>query len=400
MRGLPRVFWFLWIGALLNRLGGFVYTFLALYLTEARHFSVAHAGAVVSLYGVGSFAAAPIGGYLADRIGRRRTMLASFVLGAAAMVQLGLARASWHIALAAPLVGLFCDLFRPAQQATVADVVPEADRTRAYGYIYWAVNVGFSGAAVIAGLLSARSFTWLFFADAVTTLLFGIIVYLRVPETHPERHGRARPDPRLPLTDRTFVTFMLAQFPITLVSAQGFSTLPLDMAAHGVNNNTYGLLLAMNGILIILFQPLALRHLGRFRRGRVLALAALFQAIGFGLTGFGAGAGWYALTIVIWTTAELLYSPVCPALVSDLAPISLRGSYQGAWMMSWGAAIFLAPLIGSFVLERYGSRALWASCFAICLLSAAIHLAIIPARRRRLAEQQDGSLAREDGIAA
>src|SRR4051812_43766837 len=162
MRGLPRTFWYLWTGALVNRLGGFVYTFLALYLTQARHFTVAQAGLVIALYGAGSFASAPVGGFLADHIGPRRTMLLSFSCASAAMLQLGFARAAWHIALSAPLLGFCSDLFRPAQQATIADIVAPADRTRAYGYLYWAVNLGFSGAAMIAGFMAQRSFTLLF----------------------------------------------------------------------------------------------------------------------------------------------------------------------------------------------------------------------------------------------
>ena len=44
--GLPTAFWWLWLSTLVNRLGGFVVTFLALYLTLDRHFSPAFAGLV------------------------------------------------------------------------------------------------------------------------------------------------------------------------------------------------------------------------------------------------------------------------------------------------------------------------------------------------------------------
>lgn len=376
MRGLPRTFWYLWTGALINRLGGFVYTFLALYLTQARHFTVAHAGLVVALYGAGSFASAPVGGYLADHIGRRRTMLTSFALGAAAMLQLGFARAPWHITLAAPLLGFCNDLFRPAQQATIADLVPPEDRTRAYGYVYWAVNLGFAAAAMIAGFMAQRNFMLLFVGDAATTLLFGLIVYLRVPETHPERHivTRERPDPTAPLRDRAFMAFVIAQFLVMLVGSQGNSTLPVDMRDHGVQPVTYGWLLAINGIMIVLLQPTAIRVVLRYRRSRVLALAALLQGVGFGLTGAGHTTAWYALTVVVWTVAELLYSPVSPAVVADAAPTRLRGVYQGTYSMAWGASTCLAPALGSLVLGRFGSVTLWSSCFGVCLLAVGLHL--------------------------
>ena len=400
MRGLPRTFWYLWTGSLVNRLGGFVYTFLALYLTQARHFTVAHAGLVIALYGAGSFASGPVGGYLADHLGRRLTMLCSFVLGAAAMLQLGFARAPQHIALSTFLLGFFSDLFRPALQATVADVVPPSERTRAYGYLYWAVNLGFAGAAMIAGFMASRSFTLLFIGDAVTTLGFGIIVYLRVPETHPQREPalRQRPDPTAPLRDGVFVAFLLSQFLVMLVGAQGNSTLPIDLRDHGIRPATYGWLLAINGVMIVLFQTTAIRLVQRFRRARVLALAALLQGIGFGLTGAAHSLGWYAFTIVVWTVAELLYSPLSPTVVADLAPSSLRGTYQGTYSMAWGLSSCLAPALGSLVLGRLGGRALWSGCFGACVLATLLHLAVGPARRRRLEGLGDGSVTREDGV--
>src|SRR3954454_19656440 len=109
-RGLPRAFWILCGGALINRLGSFVVPFLAIYLTTVRGIGVERAGFTVALHGMGSFAASPLGGVLADRIGRRRTMLVALVSGAAAMVHLGVARAPAHIALAAFILGLAGDL--------------------------------------------------------------------------------------------------------------------------------------------------------------------------------------------------------------------------------------------------------------------------------------------------
>ncbi|HYG67771.1 MAG TPA: MFS transporter, partial [Anaeromyxobacteraceae bacterium] len=79
--GFPAAFWWLWAGALVNALGQFVFPFLALYLVS-RGFSVAEAGGIVAGMGLGSIFAAPLGGILADRIGRRATLVGSLVLGA------------------------------------------------------------------------------------------------------------------------------------------------------------------------------------------------------------------------------------------------------------------------------------------------------------------------------
>jgi MFS family permease len=170
------------------------------------------------------------------------------------------------------------------------------------------------------------------------------------------------------------MAFVVAQFLVMLVGAQGYSTLPVDLRDHGIQPVTYGWLLAINGVLIVLLQPTMIGVVQRFRRGRVLALAALFQGVGFGLTCVDHTQAWYAFTVVVWTAAELLYSPVSPAIVADLAPTRLRGTYQGVYMMAWGASACLAPALGSLVLGRAGSRALWTSCFGVCLVAAFLHL--------------------------
>ena len=72
--GLPSTFWWLWGGVLVSALATFVFPFLALFLT-ARGFTPARAGLVASLFGAGMLVSGPIAGALADRLGRRPTML-------------------------------------------------------------------------------------------------------------------------------------------------------------------------------------------------------------------------------------------------------------------------------------------------------------------------------------
>ena len=98
--GLPRTYWYLWTGTLVNRLAGFVVPFLSLYLTQERGLPVEQATLIVSLHGAGSVVAGPVGGALADRVGRRTTLVAALWLGAAAMVLLGFSRSPLHIAVA------------------------------------------------------------------------------------------------------------------------------------------------------------------------------------------------------------------------------------------------------------------------------------------------------------
>src|SRR5512132_901998 len=91
IEGLPPTYWLIWLGTLVNRLGGFVIPFLALYLTAQRAIPVSRAALIVSLFGAGSFIAQLTGGEMTDRLGRRPVMLMSFFVTPIFMLMLGLA---------------------------------------------------------------------------------------------------------------------------------------------------------------------------------------------------------------------------------------------------------------------------------------------------------------------
>ncbi len=136
--GLPRTYWVLWTGILLNRLGGTVFFLLGVYLTRERGLRPELAGLVISLNAAGGLFAGPVGGALTDRIGRRATLLTGTALAGTLMLALGFARSTLAIVVIAPCLGFFTDICRPPVQAAVADLVPPADRPRAYGLLYWA----------------------------------------------------------------------------------------------------------------------------------------------------------------------------------------------------------------------------------------------------------------------
>jgi hypothetical protein len=199
VEGLPPTYWLIWTGTLINRLGGFVIPFLTLYLTTQRAIPVSQAALMVSLFGAGSFLAQLSGGELSDRLGRRPVMLMSFFITPIFMVVLGLARDLLLVSVATLIVGFFTDLYRPAVGAAIADLVPPESRTRAYGYNYWAINLGAAVAPVIAGLMAQYDYIILFIADAATTAVFGFIVLFGIRETRPAEAQHAA---HTPLTER------------------------------------------------------------------------------------------------------------------------------------------------------------------------------------------------------
>jgi MFS family permease len=368
-----------------------------LYLTSQLRIAPAIAALMVALLGAGSFLAQLTGGELADRLGRRPVMMLSFTVTPVAMIVLGLTQEPVLIVCAMFVLGFFTDLARPAISAAVVDLVPADRRTRAFGYIYWAVNLGAALAPIVAGLLANFNYFLIFLGDAVTTALFGLIVLLKVPETQSTELAEAA---RMPtrsrasqaLRDPMLLGFVLLSLLVAIVYSQSHVTLPLDMAANGLPPSDYGLAIAVNGALIVLITLRLTRAVERLPRYAVMAVATFTLGLGFGLTSLATTLPIYALTVVIWTLGEVIGASVAPTIVSEISPPALRALYQGVWGSSWGLAFFIGPVLGGLLFERAGSDVMWAVMFGIgCVVAVGYLLMAGPARRRRESlEAQDG----------
>ncbi|SEO35955.1 MDR family MFS transporter [Actinacidiphila rubida] len=391
--GLPRQFWWLWTSTLINRLGGFVVTFLALYLTVQRGYSAAYAGLVAALFGLGGAGGAVLGGVLADRLGRRRTLLAAQIAAALATAVLGLVTDPLAIAAVATALGLASSASRPALQAMIADLVPPADRVRAFSLNYWAINIGFGVSAAAAGFIAAAGYLWLFLGDAFATVLCAMVVFAKAKETlRPPAAGGLAPAGsgtvdapagiRLVdvLRDRRFMAVVGLTFLIGSVMQQGSSTLAIDMGAHGLSARQFGLVAAINGVVIVILQIPLTRMLRSRPTAALLAAGSLLGAWGFGLTAFADTVGLYALTVVVWTLGEIVHAPASMSVVAGLAPATARGRYQGMYTLAWSAASFAGPLAGGLVYDGVGPDAVWAGCAVVGTVAAAGYYALLRVR--------------------
>jgi MFS family permease len=382
VEGLPRGYWLLWVGTLINRLGGFVVPFLTLYLTGQRGIAVSQAALMVSLLGAGSFISQLTGGDLTDRLGRRPMMLASFFITPAFMLLLGFARSLWLIAACTFLLGFFTDLYRPAVSAAVADMVGPDARTRGYGYIYWAINLGAAVAPIAAGFLAGYSYLALFIADAATTLIFGLLIFLGFRETRPveaaQHAAHAGVRERFHQLGRAPVLLLFALITMFfgMVYTQGYVALPLDMAAHGLEPAQYGMAIAVNGFLIILTTIPVSNMAARWPRFPTMALAAVFLGLGFGSTALASTLPLFMLSVAVWTLGEIAGTSVGPTIIADLSPVELRGLYQGIFGAGWGLAFFIGPLLGGWIYQTFGANALWAACLAIGIILFLAYLAL------------------------
>lgn len=394
--GLPATYWYLWTGSLINRAGGFVIIYLTIYLTTVQGFSPSQAGLVLGLWAAGGAAGTMIGGIAADRIGRRPTLLVAHLGAVLLLVALAFAQGFPLIAALTFLFGVVAEAARPAFQAMMVDVVPAKDRLRAFTLNYWAVNVGFAVAAALAGLAVRADPKLIFLIDAASALAPFLFILLKVREPRREQPAPAPHAPVRPaglgavLRDRVFLGFVSLNVLIAFVFMQHLSTLPIAMTGDGIPAQQYGLVIALNGVLIVAGQLFIPKLIKRYERSHVLAVAALIIGLGFGLTAFADSAAFYALTVLIWTVGEMLNSPSSSTLTAALSPAALRGRYQGVMSLSWSVAGFAAPVLGGYVQQHLGDEVLWSMCGLIAIVAAALQLWAGPARERRAAALQAG----------
>lgn len=367
--GLPREFWWLWTSTLVNRLGAFVATFMALYLTLERGYSPSYAGLVASLHGLGGVVSSLGAGVMADRLGRRPTMLIAQSSTAASVALLGFVQHPVAIAAVAFLVGMASNASRPAVQAMMADIVRPEDRVRAFSLNYWAINLGFAVSSAGAGFIAEYSYLAGFLGEAVMTLICAVVVFVKLPESRPQRAKATADEPAEPdvsmgtvLRDGRFMSVVGLSFLIALIFMQGHVALPLAMGADGFSSSDFGMAIAVNGVLIVALQIPVTRFIEHRDPRRLLIISAVLAGYGFGLTAFAGSIAVYALTVCVWTLAEIINAPTQTGLVVRLSPLHGRGRYQGMHTLSWSVAALIAPLMSGFVIDRYGADWLWGMC--------------------------------------
>ena len=377
-RGIPRVIWYISIVSLVNRCGAFVISFLSLYMTKKLGFPLESAGYVMTFFGIGALSGAFIGGKLTDKFGYYPIQFWSLVINGVVLLLMLLVRDIWWMGLAIFAMSFSSEVFRPANSVAMARHCEPETRTRSISLYRMAVNLGWTLAPALGGLLVAVGWEWLFWVDGITCIVAAFTLLWLVPKkVEPTANKEENPDmspaPTVvsPYRDRTFVYFSLLTMLGAMVFMQILWTIPLFWEKeYAWTEAQIGQMLALNG-LIVFFTEMPMVHrldgkgpaLGYVRFGLIL------YALSFAACLLPAGIAAALVFTILISFGEMFVMPFSSNFVFGRSEGSKQGQYMALYTMSYSVANILAPFLGTQVIAHWGYNTLWTMVAVLAMVS-------------------------------
>ncbi len=363
-----RRFWFGQIGSLV---GAWMQSVALPWLVLSLGGSPLQLGLVMAfLFGPSMFLA-PLGGVLADRVDKRKTLIvvnavamlqasALFVLAFSGVVEI------WHVYLLALVAGFVNSIEMPVRQAFVAELVPRDDLVNGIALSSTSFNLSRVVGPAIAGLTIAAFGVWSNFAiNAVSYLsvLFGLfridpgLLYAPArPAQHPSvrsslaeglRYARATPT----------ILWPLVLLGGTAALAMNFQTLLPIFARDvlGMDSGGYGAIYAAMGFGSLL-GSLALafatsqRPMVRLIVGGGAAFLALAFALGFVRTALPA----FGLVIGIGLASMLMVNTI-NVTIQNSVPDAMRGRVMSLYVTVFAGSAPIGGIIAGSLAQAFGA---------------------------------------------
>lgn len=370
-KDVPRAVWLLCPGVFVNAVSSFTFVFVFVYLTGPRGLSVAEAGLISGIGGVGLVAGNFTGGGFGDRFGHRRVLLIASALAGGALVLLPvLPAAALYAAL--PPAQYALGVIRSSNAALVAVIVPEGVRRQAFAVVRCVSNGGFTlGAPLGALIATGLSYDWLFVADGVGVLAFALWTARVIPARGAADTPAAAPDGGrgrgvwAELRARPAVLVLLvAILVVDVIYRQQYTTFPLHLAAHGFDTGVYGLIIALNGAVILVLELPAAVALRSRPPLRVVGVGLLLVGAGYGALLLGTGIATAVLMMVLLSLGEILYKTPATAYVADQAPPHAIGLFHSLYAGVSASGVVLGGPLGGAVYSAVPGL-LWPLCAAL-----------------------------------
>jgi MFS family permease len=396
----PLPFWVLMTGTFIDRLGtNLIMPFLAIYVVQRFDAKITQVGLIYTIFAASSGLGNFLAGALADRFGRRFTLLLGLVFAATARIALGLAGDFRGLYIAAAFAGLFGAIGWPAQLAMTADLLGPQKRANGFGIQRVVINSTFALGPLAGGFIGPRiGYLPLFVLDALTSYFVAFIVFSKLPETQPNQGQEARGENfvqalsgyKRVLQDKTFVAFVLISILTVTVYIQMSTTLSVYLIKfQHISESFFGVLVMLNALMVVFFQFSVSRWSSKQPLLLIMMTGTAFYLVGFGSYGLPPSPGMFILAMILITLGEMLVIPTSQALTALLAPADMRARYVATERLNWITAQSLGPLVAASIMDHFDPRWVWYGCSIVCAMSIVGFYRLHLSARDRLKEEQE-----------
>jgi len=402
-KNYPRQFWILFWGLLVNASGNsMVWPFLTIYLRQQLGVPLTTVTLLLTLNSITSLGATSIAGPIADRFGRKGVMVVSMVASSIIYISMINAGSLQFWAILMSLSGAANPIFRVGSNAMVADIIPEEKRSSAYALLRMITNLGVSIGPSVGGFIAAVSYSWIFGIAATTSSLFTMLIVLFVAETVPASEPTTTKDQGTSgmgyiqvLRDRPFLAFCS----IYSIAAMAYVMMMVLLPVYGKENfgvieSQYGFIMATNAAMVVLFQYSVTNITKRYPDLLVMAIGALFYAVGVGSIAWGWNFPTFLLSMIMLTIGEMVAMPTSMTLTANLAPPDMRGRYMSVYTLTFGIGIGVGPVIGGFLNDQIAPIAIWYGGMILALLAMVGFISLYLAQRKS-SPSQEVTIAKE-----
>lgn len=380
-RGLSREIWLLSLVTFINRAGAMVIPFLSLYLVNDKGFSLPQVGWIMTSFGAGSLVGTWIGGKLTDSIGFYKVIVMSLLFGGLGFIALQFLDSYLGLCLGVFLLILIADAYRPAIFVACDAYSKPQNITRSIALIRLAINLGFSIGPLLGGIIIAQiNYSSLFWIDGFTCILAaGMLFFVLKPKK------LARDEPKTivlkeglpPQKNNLYLLLILIMIFNGVMFVQYFSLIPLYYEKiHGLSEDLIGLLLFLNGILIVIFEMPLVGWLERIKISKTMATfwGIVFLAFSFLVLNISSWGGILIIGMILMTLGEMIGSPFSNSLAMSMAPKGRKGSYMGLYSMSFSFSHIIGHNGGMNLTNTFGFNTTWFIFFCILIGIAVVTL--------------------------
>ncbi|MCL5970953.1 MAG: MFS transporter [Firmicutes bacterium] len=362
--------WGLAIGQFLYALGdGFLYPFVAFYLTRNLHLPMATAGIFMGIAGIGYVLGQLPAGYLTDRFGPKSVAVMAYAVSGLSIIMAPIADRAWVWVIAYGLALTMTGVAYPAMLHAMTMNGTSKRRTQALSLLILAYNAGIIIGPLVGLPLALNHFSLIFWIDGSCLLASSLVLAMAVPSGLDRRMG---PKVRLfsgkvwhqwlylpPWQQSGFWSLALGGTLIGVIYSQLASTFPMEMGHTLSVLRWYGLLWAMNGALIAILQwPVSWLLQHRSRRFW-MGLGAILYAMAMVVLGISAEVTMIVVAFFVVTMGELVYEPLPPGEYAEQAPKGFGARYQGAGSFFNALGMVIGPILGGLILSGWGKLGLW-----------------------------------------